>query len=567
MAFFVLLPLLVLLGIVVLIVRLIDGRDRTTTDGEGIAARRMFRYLMMLLTLVLSCVGLAGLVDAAATSAQQITTDTGAVALSVAFVVVAAPAFIALAMFTRRRLSDDPAEVRSPGWALYLTLVLFGSLVTTVTLLITLIGDLLVGDGLDRTALVNVVIWGGVWAVHWWVAEREGYEPNLRIEHLMGSFVGLVVLLSAGTVAAANVLVELYDTVVDIAPLGPTAEQIVRPLVAFAVGAVVWGWYWLRTTVHDKRTGLWNAYVLLAGVLSGVLLVVAGLGTALFRLLEWILADPSGTAAQHFEVVPAALGVVAAGVATWAYHRHVLDGDTARDRTEVDRVYDYLLSGAGLVVAAGGLATLLTYALWAIAGSEITGSDRGVIAVALTLLAVGGPLWGIYWSRAQRERVRHGADEAQSTTRRTYLFIVLGVSGLVALVNLIVLVYLIVQAILDGTGVADVLDTVAVPISLLASTGAVAWYHFTVVRHDRDEVPEVAGPTVREVILVAADGKELADAIAKAGIRVRTFPAAAPAEEAASIDEVLAVLSGETHETVMVVERAEDGGFEVIPLG
>jgi len=108
---------------------------------------------------------------------------------------------------------------------------------------------------------------------------------------------------------------------------------------------------------------------------------------------------------------------------------------------------------------------------------------------------------------------------------------------------------------------------VAVPISLLASTGAVAWYHFTVVRHDRDEVPEVAGPTVREVILVAADGKELADAIAKAGIRVRTFPAAAPAEEAASIDEVLAVLSGETHETVMVVERAEDGGFEVIPLG
>ena len=147
MAFFALVPLLVLLGIVVLIVRLIGGRDRTATDGEGIAARRMFRYLMMLLTLVLSCVGLAGLVDVVATSAQQITADTGAVALSVAFLVVAAPAFIVLAMFTRRRLSDDPAEVRSPGWALYLTLVLFGSLVTTVTLLITLIGDLLVGDG------------------------------------------------------------------------------------------------------------------------------------------------------------------------------------------------------------------------------------------------------------------------------------------------------------------------------------------------------------------------------------------------------------------------------------
>ncbi|MGB5382143.1 MAG: DUF5671 domain-containing protein [Acidimicrobiia bacterium] len=566
MAFFALLPLLVLLGIVVLIVRAIDGRDRTTADGEGIAARRMFRYLMMLLTLVLSCVGLAGLVDAAATSAQQITTDTAAVALSIAFVVVAAPAFIVLAMFTRRRLRDDPAEVRSPGWALYLTLVLFGSLVTTVTLLITLVGDLLVGDGLDRTALVNVVIWGTVWAVHWWVAEREGYEPNLRIEHLMGSFVGLVVLLSAGTVAAANVLVELYDTVVDIAPIGPTAEQIVRPLAACAVGAVVWGWYWLRTTVHDERSGLWNAYVLLAGVLSGVLLVVAGVGTAVFRVLEWLLADPSGTATEHFEVVPAALGVVAAGVAAWAYHRHVLDGGTERDRTEVDRVYDYLLSGAGLVVAAGGLATLLTYALWAIAGTEITGSDRSVIAVALTLLAVGGPLWGIYWSRAQRERVRQGVDEAQSTTRRTYLFIVLGVSGLVALVNLIVLVYLIVQAILDGTGVAEVLDAVAVPISLLATAGAVAWYHFTVVRHDRSETPKVVRPTVREVILVTAAGQEMASALEAADIRVRRFHAAAPPIDVDSIGDVLSALGTEGHQHVVIVDRAEGRGFEVIPL-
>jgi hypothetical protein len=188
-----------------------------------------------------------------------------------------------------------------------------------------------------------------------------------------------------------------------------------------------------------------------------------------------------------------------------------------------------------------------------------------VVAVALTLLAVGGPLWGIYWSRAQQERRHHGAGEAQSTTRRTYLFIVLGVSGLVALVNLIVLVYVIVQAILDGTGGAELLDAVAVPISLLVSTGAVAWYHFTVVRHDRAEIPEVVLPTVRDVILVTGNGEGLASAITEADIRVRTFHAAAPAVDVESVDEVLATLSAEVHEHVVVVERA-DGGFEVIPL-
>ena len=98
----------------------------------------------MVLTLVLSCVGLAGLIEAAATSVQQITTDSEAVALSVAFAVVAAPAYIVLAMITWRRLRDDPAEAQSAGWALYLTLVLFGSLVATVSLLVTVLGDLLV---------------------------------------------------------------------------------------------------------------------------------------------------------------------------------------------------------------------------------------------------------------------------------------------------------------------------------------------------------------------------------------------------------------------------------------
>jgi hypothetical protein len=70
---------------------------------------------------------------------------------------------------------------------------------------------------------------------------------------------------------------------------------------------------------------------------------------------------------------------------------------------------------------------------------------------------------------------------------------------------------------------------------------------------------------VRDVILVTADGEELASAMTEADIRVRTFHTAAPAVDVESADEVLAALSAEAHEHVVVVERA-DGGFEVIPL-
>jgi hypothetical protein len=562
--FFGLVPLLVTIGIVVLIARLVGGCNRTTGEG-GVSARRVFQYLAMGVTLVLSCVGLAGLIDAALPSALQVTADTSAIARSISFLVVGGPAFVALALYTRRLLRDDPEEVRSAGWALYLTLVLFGSLVAAMFPLIVALGGLLVGDGVDGSTLVTVVIWGTVWATHWWVASRHGYAPNLRFERILGSFVGLATMLSTGAFAAAAVLMEVYDAVFDTPGVEPSADQIVRPLVACAIGAVVWVWYWLLNAIRDERTMLWNAYVLLAGVLSGVLMVAAGIGTAVFRVLEWFLADPSDAAADHFEVLAAAFGVVAVGAATWVYHRHVLAGADEHERTVVDRVYDYLLAGAGLAVTAGGMVTLVAYAILAISGTEITGPDRDVIVVALTLLVVGAPLWGIYWGRAQGERKHHESYEQQSTTRRIYLVVVFGVSGLIALVSLIVLVYSLVQAMLDGTIGATLLDGMAVPTALLVTTGAVAWYHFDVVRHDRAEAPVVVQTAVREVILVTADGEELASAMTEADIRVRTFHTAAPAVDAESVDEVLAALSAEAHEHIVVVERA-DGGFEVIPL-
>jgi hypothetical protein len=561
-----LLPLLVLIGLVVLVVRLASGHDRTTGEGAGAAVRDVFQYLALLVTLVLSCLGLVGLFSEAVNSSQQITRDTGAVARSISFLVVGLPAFIALAFYTRRRLRDDLAEARSAGWAIYLTLVLFGSLVVTVAQSIELFGSLLAGDGIDWAVLATVVVWGAVWIVHSWVATREGFAPDLSFEHILGSFVGLVTMVGGGAVSAVAVLVVIYDAVFDVASVGSTTGKIVRPLVACAVGAAVWAWYWLRATLHEERSFLWIAYVLFAGVLSGVVMVAAGVGTALFNVLDWIVADPSGTAATHFEVVPAALGVAAVGVANWVYHRYVFDSGPARARTDVDRLYDYLLAAVGLVVTAGGIATLITYAMWAVVGTEITGSDRSAIAVALTLLIVGAPLWGVYWARAQRARKRHGADEIQATIRRIYVFSVLGITGLVALVSLIVLVYLLVRAILDGNVGAEMFDDMAVPIALVATTGAVAGYHFTIMREDRATAPKPVAAAVRYVILITEDGADLRSAIVDADMRVRVFPVAGPAVAVGSVEDAVAALTAETHENVVVLDRGEDRGFEVIPL-
>ena len=561
-----LLPLLVLAGVVVLVVRLASGADGTTGESAGVAVRRIFQYLVLLVTLVLSCAGLSGVFVEALSASDQITQNTAAIARSISLLIVGVPAFTALALYTRKQLRNDPAEVRSAGWAIYLTLVLFGSLVATVVLVITLFGDLFVGDGIDAAVLVNALIWGAVWGVHWWIARIPRYAPDLWFEHILGSFVGLSVMVVSGAILASTSLVVIYDALFDVVSVGASAEQIVRPLVAFFVGGVVWFWYWLRTALHEERTLLWVAYVLFAGVLSGVGMVAIAGGTAVFAVLEWILADPSDGAAAHFEIVPAALGVVLVGVATWVYHRSVLDRGPARERTTVDRLYEYLLALVGLGVTAAGVATLITYTIWAIIGTEITGTDRGVIAAALTLLIVGGPLWGVYWWRAQRERKRQGIDEAQATTRRLYVFVVLGISALVALVSLLVLVFAFVEAILDGSVGAEMFDAMAVPFALLLTAGAVAGYHFTVAREDRSTTPKPAKAAVRDVILISADGAELRSAIVDADMRVRVFPAAGPAAEVGSVEEAIAALNSETHRHVVVVDHGEDGGFEMIPL-
>ncbi len=561
-----LLPLLIIAGVVVLVVRLAGGGDGTTGESAGVAVRRIFQYLVLLIALVLSGVGLTGVLTEALGGSDQITQDTAAIARSISLLIVGVPVFVGLAFYTRRKLRDDPAEMRSAGWVLYLTLVLFDSLIATVMLLTTFFGDLFVGDGADAAVFVNAVVWGVVWGVHWWIASIPRYAPDLWFERILGSFVGLAIMLVAGAITAAASLVVIYDAIFDVVSVGPNADQIVRPLVALVVGAVVWVWYWLRIAVREERTILWVGYVLFAGVLSGVAMVVVAGGTAVFAVLEWILGDPPEATVAHFEIIPAAVGVVVVGATTWVYHRSVLDRGPVRERGTVDRLYEYLLAFMGLGVTAAGIATLVTYAIWAIVGTEITGSDRGAIAVALTLLIVGGPLWGVYWWRAQSERRRQGVDEAQATTRRIYVFVVLGISALVALVSLLVLVYAFVEAILEGSVGTEMFDAMAVPFALLVTAGAVAWYHFAVAREDRSTTPKPAKAAVRDVILITSHGAELRSAIVGADMRVRVFPAAGPVVEANSVEEAMAALSGETHRHVVVVDRGEDGGFEVIPL-
>jgi hypothetical protein len=559
-----LVQLAVMVGIVVVIVRAISKRG-SSTEGSGVAVRRFFQYLIMLVMLTLVGIGVAGLLEAAATATTAATQDTAAVASSIAFVLVGLPVLGGLAVFTKRRLNSDPNEQRSFGWSLYLTVALIGSLITTMSLTTAFIGELLDARLVDRSLLIPALVWGAVWAGHWWIARRWSVPDRMQLHLLIGSGAGLIAAAIGAGIAVAALLSEFYDVMFNVTVIDDGPETLVRGAVILAVGAPVWLWYWLRNARRTERTMFWLAYVLLVGVLGGVVTAVTGAGVIVFGILWWFLADVSGSASAHFDILPGALATIAVGAAVWAYHGIVLGDRETRERTELDRVYDYLLSGVGLLLTAGGIATLISAGLDAVGGEEIVSDSGGEIsAVALTLLAVGIPLWLRYWATIRRFRSADPEAEVLSPTRRIYLFLLFGVSGLVAVINLIIVVYVLVEDLLEGTFEAGTISTLAVPVGLLLTAGAVAWYHFAVFHEDRAIAPEKEErPVVREVIVVG--GEQMVSRISSGtDARVRAFRVIDPPTAADTLDDVLAALALETHERVVVV--AEDDHFELLPV-
>ncbi|MEA2058050.1 MAG: DUF5671 domain-containing protein, partial [Actinomycetota bacterium] len=471
-----------------------------------------------------------------------------------------------LALFTKRRLDTDPAEQRSLGWAFYLTVALIGSLIATMSLTTAFLGEWLADGDLDRSLLIPALIWAGVWAGHWWVAQRRADPDRMQLHLLLGSAAGLVTVVIGAGVGLGAALGEIYDGAFSTSVVDSGLDALVRAAVILVVGTPVWWWYWLRHARTSARKPLWLGYVLLFGVLGGVVTLVTGAGIMLFGVLQWFIGDPgNASAASHFDFVPGAAAAMSVGAASRWYHRSILGDRQTRARTEVDRIYDYLLSGAGLLVAAGGLATLIAVVLDGIGGAEIASSTTGdAVAVAITLLAVGVPLWWRFWSIIRSALRDDPQAEVQSITRRIYLFLLFGATGIVAVVGLMITVFVFFEDLLEGTLGAATISSVAVPVALLLTAGAVAWYHFMVFREDRGiTVEEEQRPVVREVIVVG--GADLVAMIASGTTaRVQRIGSADHPTDVATIDEVVSLLATETHERVVVV--ASNGHFELFPI-
>ena len=526
------------------------AHDADTPAGSQVV-RRFFQYLLLAGLLITAGTGVTGLLgrllDIDGTEPGE-----SELALQLSFVLIALPLWVALAWWTRSRATADPSEHLSREWAAYLTVIGLVSLIAGMVGWYGTLTALIGAAPYSGSSVAMAVVWTTVWVGHRLWGRRTAPPSHLRVLVLVGALIGLA--------TAADGLAELIAAIfrgytgmggrsIVFSPLAP----MLRAAAVLVVGAAAWVAYWLRDARRGPRTGGWLSFVLLAGVGGGLVSAISMLSTLVFEVLVWLVGDPGAAkAAAHFADAPELAGTGAVGLLAWWYHQAVLDTARATERTEVRRVYEYLMAAIGLLAATAGVVLALVTVIEAIVDADGVPTGRSAVntlLAALVLLVVGIPVWWWHWRMAQRARVADPTDELASISRRTYLLLLFGVAGIAAVIALITLVYLVLQDALDDGVGAETLVRIRYALGILLATSLIAGYHWTVFRVDRRYAARKSAATAaarapRRSVLVVGD--LTADALGalahRADAEVQLWRTGAPTAATPTADDLARVI-------------------------
>lgn len=551
-----------------LIVLLVIGL-RSGFQGEGVqgqSVKRFFQYALLFGLIMVVANGLTGLLGRLIESPGILISDQSELARNLSFVVVGVPLYLGIAFWIRRQYLADSAEAKAFGWALYFTIA---SLTFLIGASLALRQVLSWPAGLadyQGYQLSQFIIWSGLWFGHWWVNSRFTPSQNSRAHYLIGSLYSLV-FLAVGLVEILSGAISRVLNLGGQTLLISQKDSLADGAVTAFVGALIWFIYWLRTTLNSNRDVIWLAYLMLVGAGGGLVMAIVSLTNVFYTTLVWIVGTPSTSdASSHFKSLPINAAAALVGGAIWWYHRSVLQEAGPVLRSEVRRIYEYLMSAIGLLATAIGFSIVLVALVDAFTESErIVGSGSGnTLLAALTLLAVGGPIWWIYWSRIQKFVQLDSENEYASPTRRVYLFLLFGVGGVTAAITLLAGVFILFDDIFNGNFGEETLRRLRIPLALILSAGGVAGYHWLIYRGERSEYVEIV-TTPRFVIMVGPHDSEMIREIStRSGAKIQAWSNSGEAGSDWTSDSIVAAIKSTHAENLLILNS--QSGLEIVSI-
>lgn len=534
-----------------------------TPGSAQTAVRRILVYVILFALVVVTAVGLTGLLERAIGFSRELASDQAGLAMALAFTFIAGPLAGVLWWWQRRRLTG--AEERGAvTWSLYVTLALTTSLVMSTSALTAAVSEAIGGEW-EPEALSTAIVWAAVWVLHWLMHRSSTISPTRlpTLPVVLGAAYGLAIMAFGAVDALAALVAEALSFVEPV--LAGTSAWVVPVLQALSgavIGAAVWWWHWFRERGRDAA-GAFAGVVLVIVVGALAVVTLFAVGSILFVVLRVLFdTDPMS---QILGALDTATAAALVGGVLWAYHAPVLARRGERT-TDASRL---VTSAVALIGAASGFGVVINALLATFTSTLVYDDPRTLLLGGLSALAVGLPAWWIAWRPSRAV----SAEAAGDTGRRVYLIVIFGASAVVAIVTLLLIGFRVFEYVLDPSGFTGFVERVRAPFGLLAATVVVFAYHFAVWRHDRTlarTVEPEAKPTIGRIVLVApaADADALSAYVhAQLGVRVSTLRAAetVPAVDPEAMPAIVEELRGISAPAVLVVAAGE-GGARVVPL-
>jgi Domain of unknown function (DUF5671) len=481
--------------------------------------RRLYFYLVAFISIEVVLWGLVGLL-------RSIVDDTvsggaDALAQALALILVGVPIFLIHWLWAQRASARDPEEKSATLRAVFLYAILLGTLIPVVQNLLSFIDRSLIQvTGLElarafrafseQTIADNLIaiLMNGIVAAYFWNILRgewatltdrlaaENFSEVRRLYRYIWMLYGLLMTVFG----AQQILRYLFYVPGDV--LGELGrEVVVNGTALLIVGTPIWVYSWrvIQDSLADpaEKGSALRLGVLYILALGGVITVI----TTAWSIVNTILLLLLGQDLTFSDVIQRIGGPISIAVplgAVWAYYGHWLNrhieaaGDAVR-QAGMKRLYNYILSFIGLVVAFIGAASLFSFLIDVSYGAWVVGSIRtesvmsNRLATALASLIVGLPLWLRTWRPMQAEALltsEIGDHARRSVIRKTYLYLVLFISVIGGMATAVGLVYQLIIVVLEGVTGSDFVNTLLNLVQLLFLFGVVLLYHLNVLRMD-----------------------------------------------------------------------------------
>jgi hypothetical protein len=538
--------LLVLIGFVVALPFILLARRRTTSQGTSPA--EIVTYLILAVATLVTTNSISSLLEIVMPGDGVLIAGADDLALSLSTLIVAGVVAVALWIAMERTTTD----LARPPRELYLAVVNAVSMavvaVGAIRVLLWAVGV----TGFEPSALADMAAFGGAWFLH----ERFRRPPEEldELRQVAGALLGLG-LASAGTF---GILFASFDAVVSsgqvIAGDGGLSELLRTSLVLLVVGVPFFWWFWLRGLAG--RPGTWrNGYALLVSITAWF-----SAFTALAILLNRILQRALDVGGDGSATISASAATTIVGGLIYWHHRPVL----GRERNQPIRIVEYVLSAIGLIAGSGAIVTLASILgdnLFG-AGSVITNDSRLALGALVVLILSALAVWR-YWVRALQ--LAGDPAEANSAPRRATILILRVGYFLVGAGALIVVLYLLLRAALDGDG-SGLSEGLTVAVPLVVVSGLMVW-HLAEQRTKPAPGAEAtetvaAARKLGTITVVATDPGPLPKMIH--GMRFLKRGDGIGVVDQSRADEIVSALTSVTTSAAMIT--VDTDGFSIVPL-